>query len=149
MLIKYPKIDGIFERDSDFKLTDSFRDPAFEYLKDLGFDVEEFGINTVVFKGHPTWLVSGYEEAAIRNIVDLIIEDKSKFDEVKFNDHMIKSMACKMSIKANMPLSLEAMEELLNELVLCDNPYNCCHGRPSIIKFTTYELERMFKRVMN
>ena len=54
-----------------------------------------------------------------------------------------------MSIKANTPMSLEAMKELLNELVLCDNPYNCCHGRPSIIKFSVYDLERMFKRAMN
>ena len=121
----------------------------FDYLKELGFTVEEFGINTIAFKGHPTWLVEGYEEAAIRNIVDLIIDDKKKFDKDMFNDHMVKSMACKMSIRANTPMSFEAMEELLNELVLCDNPYNCCHGRPSIIKFTNYELERMFKRVMN
>ena len=46
-------------------------------------------------------------------------------------------------------MSMEAMQELLNELVLCDNPYNCCHGRPSIIKFSIYDLERMFKRSMN
>ena len=121
----------------------------FDYLKELGFTVEEFGINTIVFKGHPTWLVEGYEESAIRNMVDLIIDEKKKFDRDTFQENMIKSMACKMSIRANTPMSMEAMEELLNELVLCDNPYNCCHGRPSIIKFTNYELERMFKRVMN
>ena len=121
----------------------------FEYLEDLGFKVEEFGINTVVFKSHPTWLIEGYEEVAIRNIVDLIIDDKKKFDLDTFNENMIKSMACKMSIRANTPMSFEAMEELLNNLVKCKNPYNCCHGRPSIIKFSNYELERMFKRVMN
>ena len=54
-----------------------------------------------------------------------------------------------MSIKANMHISMEAIRELLNELVLCDNPYNCPHGRPTIIKFSIYDLERMFKRVMN
>ena len=121
----------------------------FGYLEELGFKVEEFGINTVVFKSHPTWLIEGYEEVAIRNIVDLIIDDKKKFDLDTFNENMIKSMACKMSIRANTPMSFEAMEELLNNLVKCKNPYNCCHGRPSIIKFSNYELERMFKRVMN
>ena len=44
---------------------------------------------------------------------------------------------------------MENQEELLSELVLCDNPYNCPHGRPTIIKFSIYDLERMFKRVMN
>ena len=47
-----------------------------------------------------------------------------------------------------MHISIDAMEELLKELVLCDNPYNCPHGRPTIIKFTIYDLEKMFKRAM-
>ena len=59
------------------------------------------------------------------------------------------TLACKMSIKANTNLTMEEMENLLNTLVLCDNPYNCPHGRPTIIKFTIYELEKMFKRVMD
>ena len=54
-----------------------------------------------------------------------------------------------MSIKANYHISYEEQDELLKELVLCDNPYNCPHGRPTIIKFSIYDLERMFKRVMN
>ena len=54
-----------------------------------------------------------------------------------------------MSIKANTKISLEAMKKILDDLVLCDNPYNCCHGRPTIIKFSNYDLERMFKRSMN
>ncbi len=68
---------------------------------------------------------------------------------VKFNESIAITLACKMSIKANMHISHEAQEELLKELVLCDNPYNCPHGRPTIIKFSIYDLERMFKRVMN
>ena len=68
---------------------------------------------------------------------------------IKFNENIAITLACKMSIKANMHISHEAMEELLNALVKCDNPYNCPHGRPTIIKFTIYDLERMFKRVMN
>ena len=54
-----------------------------------------------------------------------------------------------MSVRANTRLSIEAMEEILKELVLCKNPYNCAHGRPSIVKFSNYDLEKMFKRVMN
>ena len=118
-------------------------------LTDMGFVIEEFGINTFVVKSHPTWLLHGYEEESIRKIIDIIISNNGKFDPIKFNESIAITLACKMSIKANMHISHEAMEELLKELVKCDNPYNCPHGRPTIIKFTIYDLERMFKRVMN
>ncbi len=120
-----------------------------DLFKNMGFVLEDFGVNTFVFKEHPTWLKQGYEEESIRKIVDLVIQNKGEFDVVKFNEHIAITLACKMSIKANMRISLEAAEELLNELVMCDNPYNCPHGRPTIIKFSIYDLERMFKRVMN
>lgn len=119
------------------------------HLKELGFDVEEFGVNTYVFKGHPTWLRQGYEEESIRKILDLITSGVTSIDPVKFNESVAITLACKMSIKANMHISFEAMEELLKELCACDNPYNCPHGRPTIIQFSNYDLERMFNRVMN
>lgn len=120
-----------------------------ETLKEMGFDIEEFGMNTFVFKSHPTWLLEGHEEESIRRIIDLIIGGLSGFDRIKFNESIAITLACKMSIKANMHISHEAQEELLNELCACDNPYNCPHGRPTIIKFSIYDLERMFKRSMN
>ena len=118
-------------------------------LTNMGFGVEEFGVNTFVFKEHPTWLKTGYEEESIRKIIDIMIKNNGEFDPVKFNEHIAITLACKMSIKANMHIGPDAVEELLQELVLCDNPYNCPHGRPTIIKFSIYDLERMFKRVMN
>ncbi len=120
-----------------------------DILREMGFDFSEFGINTYVFKGHPTWLLEGHEEESIRRILDLIIGGLSGFDRVKFNESIAITLACKMSIKANMHISHEAQEELLNELCACDNPYNCPHGRPTIITFSIYDLERMFKRAMN
>lgn len=118
-------------------------------LNSLGFKIEEFGINTYIIKEHPTWLFKGYEEESIRKIFDIIIEGKYNFDRVRFQDHVAATMACKMSVKGNEAITLEQAGTLLDDLVLCDNPYNCPHGRPTIIKFTKYELERMFKRVMN
>ncbi len=120
-----------------------------EALKEMGFKIEEFGLNTFIFKGHPTWLLEGHEEESIRRIIDLIIGGLQGFDRIKFNESIAITLACKMSIKANMHISHEAQEELLNELCACDNPYNCPHGRPTIIKFSIYDLERMFKRSMN
>lgn len=118
-------------------------------LTDLGFVVEEFGLNTFIIKEHPTWLKTGYEEESIHKIFDSIISIGSRFDRVKFNEHIAITLACKMSIKANTNISHEAQEEILRELVNTDNPYNCPHGRPTIIKFTIYDLEKMFKRAMN
>jgi len=120
-----------------------------DILNNMGFIIEEFGVNTFKVLGHPTWILEGHEEESVRKIFDLVIVTKDKFDPVKFNENMAITLACKMSIKANMHISREAQEEILNKLVLCDNPYNCPHGRPTIIKFSIYDLEKMFKRVMN
>ena len=120
-----------------------------DILNNMGFVIEEFGYNTYTIKEHPTWLKEGYEEESIHKIFDSIIVLGNKFDRVKFNEHIAITLACKMSIKANTRISTEAQEEILRELVNTDNPYNCPHGRPTIIKFSIYDLEKMFKRAMN
>lgn len=118
-------------------------------LKDMFFNISEFGMNSFIIKSHPLWLPKGHEEEAIRKIIDLLITMKDHFSLEKFNDRVAMTMACKMSIKANDNLSNEEMEELISDLRKCNNPYTCPHGRPTIINFTKYELEKMFKRVMN
>jgi DNA mismatch repair protein MutL len=120
-----------------------------DILASLNIDIEEFGINTIVVKTHPTWLKEGYEEESIRKIIDIVLLLDKDFDRVRFEEKIAITLACKMSIKANHHISFEEMEYILNELVKCDNPYNCPHGRPTIIKFTIYDLERMFKRAMD
>ncbi len=119
-----------------------------DILINMGFDIQEFGLNTIIIKAHPTWLIEGYEKESIEKLVDLTINDYN-IDRVKFNDSIAKTLACKMSVKGNTRINEEQMNSLLDDLVLCDNPYNCPHGRPTIITFTKYELEKMFKRVMN
>ena len=119
-----------------------------EVLTDLGFIIEEFGINTIIIKAHPTWINKGFKNDDLKSIIDLVIENGKKFNKERFLDSLAKMVSCKMSIKANEKLSFDEMDALLKDLVKCDNPYNCCHGRPSIIKFTSYELEKMFKRVI-
>jgi DNA mismatch repair protein MutL len=118
-------------------------------LTNLGFVIEEFGINTIMIKAHPTWLIEGVEEETIKDIIDYVIALPKDFDPIRFNDHISKTAACKMSVKGNTNITMDQASSLLKDLVLCDNPYNCPHGRPTIITFTKYELERMFKRVMN
>ena len=120
-----------------------------DMLASIGIDAEEFGINTLVIKTHPSYLKEGYEEESVRKIIDIILNTDKNFDRVKFEEKIAITLACKMSIKANHHISMEEITYILDELVKCDNPYNCPHGRPTIIKFSIYDLEKMFKRVMD
>ena len=119
-----------------------------DLLEKLKFNIEEFGSNSFLIRSHPTWLPKGYEKDAVVKIIDIIITNQS-FDYEKFIDHTAATMACKMSIKANDYISLDDMEYLLDTLRKCDNPFTCPHGRPTIITYTKYELEKLFKRAMN
>ena len=120
----------------------------FDILDRLGFIYEEFGINTIVIRSHPLWLPEYALEEAIRKIIEIIITEED-FSELKFSDRISMTMACKMSIKGNDAITLEDMEYLLNNLIKTDNPYTCPHGRPTIIKYTKYDLEKMFKRALD
>lgn len=113
----------------------------------IGIKIEEFGINTYKISGHPTWLLKGYEEESIKRILDLFINSNGNFDRVKFNEQLAINLACKMSVKANTNISYTEMEELVRKLLDCEFPYTCPHGRPTILKYPKYELEKLFKRV--
>ncbi len=121
-------------------------------LLDMGFNIEEFGVNSIIIKSHPTWLQSPVWvnnsdlEEVIKELVDSVIRKEKKFDLDRFYDHIAATMACKMSIKANMSLTKEEMEALVQELSECKNPFNCPHGRPTTIHYSKEELEKLFKR---
>lgn len=117
-----------------------------DILKDLNVEIEEFGSNSFRVLSHPTWFPKGNEEKIVRRILEEIKDKGKDFNLAKFNDNLAKLISCKMSVKANTRISTEAQEEIINKLRKCDNPFNCPHGRPTIIHFTTYELEKMFKR---
>jgi len=118
----------------------------FDILKNMNFDVDEFGINSVIIKAHPTWLPKGYEEDAIRKIIEVIINKEKGFSIEKFNEKIATMLSCKLAIKANENITLLEMESLINDLRKCDNPFNCPHGRPTIIFYSKYDLEKLFKR---
>ncbi len=115
-------------------------------LKDLKFEIEEFGINSVIIKAHPTWLPKGYEEDSIRKIIEIVVATKKDFSIEKFNEKIATMMSCKQAIKANMNITREEMEALITDLRKCKNPYNCPHGRPTTIFYSNYDLEKLFKR---
>lgn len=117
-------------------------------LTDIGFVVEEFGINTILIRSHPYWLPDYAIEESIRKIVDIVILTEN-FDSYKFTEKVAATLACKLSIKANDRITLTDMEDLLERLRNTKNPFTCPHGRPTIITYSNYELEKLFKRVMN
>lgn len=117
-----------------------------DILEKLNIKTEEFGQNSLRILSHPTWFTKGREEVTIRNILEMIKEEEKHFDLAKFLDHLAATMACKASVKGNTRITKEDMESIITQLRKCKNPFNCPHGRPTIINFTIYELEKMFKR---
>lgn len=117
-----------------------------DILEKLNIEIEEFGSSSFRVVSHPTWFPQGHEEEIVRRILEEIKDKGKEFNLAKFNDNLAKLISCKMSIKANTRITKEAQEEIINKLRKCNNPFNCPHGRPTIIHFTIYELEKMFKR---
>ena len=119
-----------------------------DILKKYGFDVDEFGFDSIIIRTHPSWVPEDRAEAIIRKIVDIII-DKGEFDFDKFVWRIAATTACRMSVMANTYISQEDEEWILENIRYCDNPFTCPHGRPTIITYSRYELERLFKRQLD
>ena len=120
----------------------------FSLLEEYGFKTEEFGINTIIVRSHPSWIMDDVCEECIRKVIDIIITRES-FDFDLFVWRMAATMACRMSIKANDYISYDDQMFLLDSLRKCDNPFTCPHGRPTIITYTKYDLEKLFKRSLD
>ena len=117
-----------------------------DILKELNIEIEEFGTTSFRITSHPTWFPKNNAEGILKRIMEQIIKEESNFNLAKFRDHLAATIACKASVKANTRITHEDMESIISQLKQCTNPFNCPHGRPTIIEFTIYELEKMFKR---
>ncbi|PAD40136.1 DNA mismatch repair endonuclease MutL [Terribacillus sp. 7520-G] len=117
-----------------------------EELEAVGLFFESFGGHTYIVRSHPQWFPKGFEEEIIREIVEQVMQE-SKVDIHKLREEAAIMMSCKRSIKANHHLNHDDMFHLLEELRTSQDPFTCPHGRPIIIRFTSYELEKLFKRV--
>ncbi len=114
-------------------------------LTSMGFTIEEFGLNTIIVKEHPTWIKDNINEV-IKRIIEAVINREKDFNLQRFNDHLAATLACKASIKANTSITMDEAKNLIEDLRKCDNPFNCPHGRPTIIIYTKSDLEKLFKR---
>lgn len=117
-----------------------------QMLAKLGINLEIFGDNGYVIKQLPMWMQNIDEHVFIEDMVTQLLHD-NKVDVIKLQEHAIATLSCKASLKANTHLSQEGLQNLIDNLMCCDNPYVCPHGRPTIIYYSTYEIEKLFKRV--
>lgn len=111
----------------------------------LGYEIEDFGGNSIAIRGIPVIYGNPNPRELFNEILSEI--DLNKKDIMNSIDKVFYTMACKSAVKAGDKLSYKEMTELIEQLRLCDNPFNCPHGRPTIIKMSYYELEKKFKRI--
>lgn len=119
-----------------------------DILTDYGFDVEDFGFNSFIVRKYPNWILQDRAHDCIKKIFDIICE-KKEFDFDKFVWRMAATTACRMSVMANEYISLEEQQWILDNIRKCENPFTCPHGRPTIITYTKYDLEKLFKRSLD
>ncbi|MBE1441788.1 DNA mismatch repair endonuclease MutL [Paenibacillus sp. OAS669] len=117
-------------------------------LEQAGVYLEPFGGNDYLVRAYPHWFPSGEERALVEEMTEWLLSERKTIDLGKLREKAAIMCSCKASIKANQSLSTLEIEGLLDRLAACRNPYTCPHGRPIVISFSTYELEKMFKRVM-
>nr|MBQ8252407.1 DNA mismatch repair endonuclease MutL [Lachnospiraceae bacterium] len=116
-----------------------------EIFEKLGFEMDEFGEDAYAVRSVPLDLYGLSERQLFLTVLDELVEFPVKGDSDAVLSK-IASMSCKAAVKGNQTLSQKEAEELLKELMACENPFNCPHGRPTIISMTKYELEKKFKR---
>ena len=109
----------------------------------IGYDMEDFGDNTFIVRGIPSYMSLEEADSFIRSYMDNIVDTGQSIPVIE--KLILKS--CKSAVKANNRLSEHEIMALIRDLSQCDNPFCCPHGRPTFIRMTRYELERGFKRV--
>lgn len=118
-----------------------------EEFASLGFEIEAFGGSEYAIRGVPMDLYGYTEESFFYEMLDELAAEAVTGTPEGIRVR-IATMACKAAVKGNMRISRQEMEALLDELLTLDNPYNCPHGRPTIISMSKYEIEKKFKRIV-
>lgn len=116
-------------------------------LEQAGVFLEPFGGTSFLVRAYPHWLPKGDEQAIVEEMIEWLMNEKKQVDIGKLREKAAIMCSCKASIKANQSIGTLEIETLLDRLAACRNPYTCPHGRPIVVSFSTYELEKMFKRV--
>ena len=119
-----------------------------EHFKSFGYEIEEFGGNEYAIRAVPYDLLSLSDRDLFIEFLDSLSPDDKINENIEMLIDRMATMACKAAVKGNNRLSVKEADELIEELLNLDNPYNCPHGRPTIISMTKYEIEKKFKRIV-
>lgn len=117
-------------------------------FRQLGFEVDTFGGNEYALRSVPVDLYGCSERELFLAVLDELSQETGNRGSFQVIEEKIASMSCKAAVKGNNRLSFQEAEELIDELLTLDNPYNCPHGRPTIITMTETDLEKKFKRIV-
>lgn len=119
-----------------------------ELFEQTGFDIEDFGDDSIVVRAVPDDIMGVDPQFLFDSLLNALTEDRGKLS-IDFFVEKLSSMACKAAIKGNTEITAMEADKLIDEMLALDNPYNCPHGRPTMISLTKTELERKFKRIQN
>ena len=114
---------------------------------DIGFEIEPFGGNEYAVRAVPDNLFSLAKKDLLMELIDGL-SDESMGKNVESIYDRIATMSCKAAVKGNNELSFAEADKLIDELLKLENPYNCPHGRPTIVAISKYEMEKKFKRII-
>lgn len=117
------------------------------WFEKVGVYMEFFGGHTFLVRSHPFWFPKGEEKAIIEEMAEWVLNERN-IDIAKLRETSSIMCSCKASIKANQKLTEQEAMTLIQRLGACRQPYTCPHGRPIVVSFSAYDLEKMFKRVM-
>lgn len=118
-----------------------------KYFRDFGFEIEPFGGREYSISAVPSSLLGMTEEELFLEMLDHLTADGSK-DAFEIFASRLATMACKAAVKGNHSMSPQEADKLIDELLTLKNPYNCPHGRPTIIAMSKTEIEKKFKRIV-
>lgn len=136
LVLNYPLVDVVKIND---KLT---------LLQAVGLDLEMFGDNSFILHHHPSWFVADQVESTTREMIDWVLRE-GQITTADFREKTAIMMSCKRAIKANQHLSDLEAKELIKNLGVTKNPYNCPHGRPVLVTLSLTDMEKMFKRIQD
>ena len=128
---------------SEAALFNQYRD----HFQALGFEIESFGGQDFALRGVPADLYSLDSGDVFMELLDELSQETGRMVPDMITDK-IASMACKAAVKGNNLLTAQEMDALIEQLLQLENPYNCPHGRPTIISMSKYELDKKFKRIV-
>ena len=130
-----------FSVSSDVSATE---DAWIDYVRAMGYDIEFFGNNTYIVREIPAFMEMGEAEDFLKDLFSEFSEKPDLTDRSTLDKIITRS--CKSAVKGGDVLDSSEITALMDQLRACRNPFSCPHGRPTFIKMTKYELERMFKR---